>query len=133
MISKNELIWEIYGHLADNSIMSVFCCLLRENYKKEFDLFCCFYIVITQIVTFLTHISWTDKRDLWEAAIMFFQPATLLKKKLRHRCFPVNFAKFLTILTGNMCFTEFSTKIHWNTRLATSDVFHMFTQSVKFF
>ena len=24
-------------------------------------------------------------------------PATLLKKSLRHRCFPVNFAKFLRI------------------------------------
>ena len=30
-------------------------------------------------------------------------------------------------------FTEFSTKIHRNTRLAASDVFHMFTQSIKFF
>ena len=28
------------------------------------------------------------------------------------------------------CFTEFSTKIHW---MAASDVFHMFTQSIKFF
>ena len=26
---------------------------------------------------------------------------------------------------------EFSTKIRWNTRLAASDVFHMFTQSIK--
>ena len=40
----------------------------------------------------------------------------------------------LTILTWkNLCFTEFSTKIHWNTRLAASDVFLMFTQSIKFF
>ena len=61
--------------------MSVFCCLLRENYKKEFDLFCCFYIVITQIVAFLTHIFWTDKRDLREAAIMFFQSVTFIKKE----------------------------------------------------
>ena len=29
-------------------------------------------------------------------------------------------------------FTEFSTKSHWNTMLAASDVF-MFTQSIKFF
>ena len=28
---------------------------------------------------------------------------------------------------------EFRTKIHWNARLAASDVFLMFTQSVKFF
>ena len=27
----------------------------------------------------------------------------------------------------------FSTKIHGNTRLAASEVFHMFTQSIKFF
>ena len=36
----------------------------------------------------------------------------------------------LTILTWkNLCFTE---KIHWNTRLAASSIFHMFTQSIKF-
>ena len=39
---------------------------------------------------------------------------------------------YLTIHTGkNLCFTEFSTKIYWNTRLAASDVFYMFTQSVN--
>ena len=31
-----------------------------------------------------------------------------------------------------LCFTEFSTKIHWNTNLAASDV-HMFTRSTKVF
>ena len=42
--------------------------------------------------------------------------------------------RILTILTAkNFCFTEFSTKINWNTRLAASDVFLMFTQSIKFF
>ena len=40
----------------------------------------------------------------------------------------------LTILVWkNLFFTEFNTKIHWNARLATSDVFHMFTQWIKFF
>ena len=40
----------------------------------------------------------------------------------------------LTILTGkNLSFNEFSTKIHWNAKLAVFDVFHMFTQSIKFF
>ena len=40
----------------------------------------------------------------------------------------------LMIHTGkNLCFTEFNTKIHLNTRLAASDVFHMFTESIKFF
>ena len=38
----------------------------------------------------------------------------------------------LTIHTGkNLCFTEFSQKIHWNTRLAASNVFQMFAQSIK--
>ena len=38
----------------------------------------------------------------------------------------------LIILTWkNLRFTEFSTKIHWNARLAASDIFHMFTQSIK--
>ena len=40
----------------------------------------------------------------------------------------------LTILTWkNLYFTEFSTIIDWNARLAASDVFHIFTQSIKFF
>ena len=40
----------------------------------------------------------------------------------------------LTILPWkNLNFTEFSTKIHWNNMLAASDVFRMFTQSIKFF
>ena len=41
--------------------------------------------------------------------------------------------KLTTLTWKNLCFTEFSTKIHWNTVLAASDVFHMFTQSIKFF
>ena len=49
-------------------------------------------------------------------------------------CNPHDLADSLTILTSNnLCFTEFSANIHWNTRLAASDVFHMFTQSIKFF
>ena len=40
-----------------------------------------------------------------------------------------NVPQVLTILTGkNLCFTEFSKKIHRNTRFAASDVFHIFTQ-----
>ena len=48
--------------------------------------------------------------------------------------FGKNLCYILTILTWkNLCFIEFSTKIHRNTRLAASDVFHVFTQSIKFF
>ena len=48
--------------------------------------------------------------------------------------FVMRFIEQLRIHTGkNLCFTEFSTKIHRNTRLAASDVFHMFTQLIKFF
>ena len=41
----------------------------------------------------------------------------------------------LTIFTWNknLCFAGFSTKFIENTRLAASNVFHMFTQSIKFF
>ena len=40
----------------------------------------------------------------------------------------------LTILPlKNLYFTVISTKIHLNTRLAASDTFHVFTQSIKFF
>ena len=33
----------------------------------------------------------------------------------------------------DLCFAKLSTKILGNTRLAASDVFHMSTQSIKFF
>ena len=38
-----------------------------------------------------------------------------------------------TLIWKNFCFTEFSTNIYWNTELAVSEVFHMITQSFKFF
>ena len=39
----------------------------------------------------------------------------------------------LTILREKLPLTVFNTKIHWNTKLAASDIFHTFTQSSKFF
>ena len=33
---------------------------------------------------------------------------------------------------GDLSFTEFITKIHWNTRLAASDIFHIFTELSSF-
>ena len=32
-----------------------------------------------------------------------------------------------------LCFTQFSTRIYWNRGLAVSDLFRVFTQSVKFY
>ena len=32
-----------------------------------------------------------------------------------------------------LCFTQFRKKIYWNKTLAASDLFHMFTQSIKFY
>ena len=44
---------------------------------------------------------------------------------------------FLTILTDRwkLCFTQFRTRIYWNTntKLAASELSHMFTQSVEFY
>ena len=45
----------------------------------------------------------------------------------------VYFLALMILTWKNLFLTEFSTKIHWNTRLAASDTFHMFTQSIKFF
>ena len=36
-------------------------------------------------------------RSLFFSKVAGINPATLLKKTLRHRCFPVNFAKFLSV------------------------------------
>ena len=33
------------------------------------------------------------------------QPTTLLKKRLWHKCFPVNFAKFLSAITEHLLVT----------------------------
>ena len=43
-------------------------------------------------------------------------------------CNPVFLDAWTTLKRKNLCFIQFNQKIHWNTRLATSDVFHMFTQ-----
>ena len=50
----------------------------------------------------------------------------------KHNCIDLLVISFtLTILTWkNLSFTE---KMHWNRRLAASDVFYMFTRSIKFF
>ena len=65
--------------------------------------------------------------DLSNRGKLFFIPvAAYASFHIRLEC--------LTIFTGkNLCFTEFSTTIHWNSSLAASDVFHMFTQSIKSF
>ena len=42
--------------------------------------------------------KFTGERLCWSLffnKVADFQPATLFKKKLQHRCYPVNFAKFL--------------------------------------
>ena len=40
---------------------------------------------------------------------------------------------FLTILTGKNCFTQFSRRIYWNTKLAAFDLFDIFAQSIKYY
>ena len=46
------------------------------------------------------------------------QPATFIKKRLWHRCFPVNFAKFLRTLfgrtSGNGCILQFSEQLSFS-------------------
>ena len=43
----------------------------------------------------IPHKSQVNKH-LCQSLFFFAPPATLLKKRLQHRCFPVNFAKFLS-------------------------------------
>ena len=71
-------------------------------------------------------------------------PATLLKKTLWHRSFPVTFAKFLrtpfltehlraTASQYSMGETVFYSFHYRNGCLAVSYLFHMFTQSIKLY
>ena len=57
-------------------------------------------------------------KSLFFNKVAYFRPATLLKKRLWHRCFPVNFAKFLR--------TPFLTELlRWLLlRVATSPEYH---------
>ena len=41
-------------------------------------------------------------------------------------------SKVLRYSHGKLRFTQFSTRIYWNRSLAPSDLFHIFTQSIKF-
>ena len=56
-------------------------------------------------------------RSLFFNKVADLSPATLLKKRLWHRCFPINFAKFLRTLFlwntsgGCFCFLDFITSI----------------------
>ena len=75
-----------------------------------------------------TRVSFLMKLQAWALK-------TLLKKRLWHRCFPVNFAKFLRtrFFTEHLwwlllCFTQFSTRIRWSRSLATSNLFLMCNQ-----
>ena len=52
--------------------------------------------------------------------------------KLQTNCLCV-FGHFVNLALKRLSFTEFSSKIHWNTRFAASHIFHRFTQSIKFF
>ena len=63
------------------------------------------------------------------------KPSAIVEDKTKSKkILSSNRSACLTILTEkNLCFTEFSTKIHWNTGVAASDVFRMFTQSINFF
>ena len=58
-----------------------------------------FYIKRTVLKNFAT---FTGKHLCWNLKAL--RPATLLKKRLQHRCFPVNIAKFLRTPTlKNIC------------------------------
>ena len=45
--------------------------------------------------------------------VVGLRPATLLKKRLRHKCFPVNFAKFLSTRFYRICFFPSSCYLIW--------------------
>ena len=61
------------------------------------------------------------------------RPATLLKKRLWHRCFPMNFAKFLRTpflwSTSGVCFCKYSII---NCRWDTFEEGRFYEESVKF-
>ena len=63
-----------------------------------------------------------------------FQTCNFIKKETPTLVF---LSEFLEIFNNThwekLSFTQFSTRIYWNSSLADSELFHMFTQSIKFF
>ena len=51
----------------------------------------CFLLFFCNVVHDLIDVSWVISGSV------YFRPATLLKKRLWHKCFPVDFVKFLRI------------------------------------
>ena len=73
---------------------------LKKNFceKNSVSQTLIFFFFCTYLFYFFTHIIFSALRSS-------LRPATLLKKRLWHRCFPVNFAKFLrtTFFIEHLC------------------------------
>ena len=99
-----------------------------ENSPSRFSFFLGLLFILENKNFYLPWISFHyfgDKIVMFERLCSFNYHA-LLQRKI--------FKDLLTILTGKKsCLTESSTKIHWNTRLAASDVFYILALSLKFF
>ena len=111
------LLRHLKRHFYQSFKVSVVNSLLVNFSKMWFDR-CCY------------NLWWSISKFLWHC---FFEETGLFveTKSIVDLCnFVIKFLFRLMILTWkNLCFTE---KIHWNTRLAASDVFHIFTQLSSF-
>ena len=126
----NVLIWT----MQKNCLLSfIFKC--RKNFIKSLNRELFELLKSSSVVCFRRFINVAVKMfRLCQVLQFFFYLDFLSWTFMIHRTAGERGAISLTIFTGkNLCFTEFSTKIHWNTKLAASDFFHMFTQSIKFF
>ena len=81
--------------------------------------------IFTTVKIFVEFISYFFEYKQFKLDILFCKTPCIFKLSCRQLV--------LTILTWkNLHFTEFSTKIHWDTRLAASDVFLLLSQLSSF-
>ena len=81
--------------------------------------------IFTTVKIFVEFISYFFEHKQFKLDILFCKTPCIFKLSCRQLV--------LTILTWkNLHFTEFSTKIHWDTRLAASDVFLLLSQLSSF-
>ena len=94
-----------------------------ENKKTNFQiLFSIIFATNEETGTVYMFTNMYSELKVCSALIVFFQMSQ-----------PQALRNGLTILTGKSCLIQFSARTYWNRSSAASDLFHMFTQSIKFY
>ena len=102
--------------------------LLKRGITCLFVYFLCYLWV--KVASFLFNAFWAYKTSKWKSLVCIlctFLCVESFCKKKDLKLFLITF--FILLL--KLCFTQFSTRIYWNTSLPAPDLFPVFTQSIN--